>query len=189
MNQEVLDFIKLKDQEYAALKAEEKRAFMDKAGIWKKVFEDADDQAANGEKQEYPYGEYDGDKWKRYRRVYPELTEEEFAAMKQAQDRVDEAKHDEKEEKSSGSSGLATFLKVLAFVLFIGAFIAGIALANKEVSVGTYYTHTEKKFDLGTAIIYWGIGLFSGSVMLGFASIVENLNHQTQLLRAVLKKK
>ena len=83
---------------------------------------------------------------------------------------------------------MSTALVILALVVYVAAFIVGIEMGNKANLLNVYSSYSSN-FDLGTAVIYWGIGLFSGTVMLGFASIVDHMNKQTALLRMLLRKK
>lgn len=51
---------------------------------------------------------------------------------------------------------VASALKVMAFLVYIGGFITGIVM--------------------GDAIIYWFVAFFSGTTILGFAEIIQLLN-------------
>ncbi len=63
------------------------------------------------------------------------------------------------------NNGIATLLEVLAILVYIGAFIAGIMMGKD------YYGD----FSFGVALIYWVAGLFSGTMLLGFSEVVQLL--------------
>lgn len=64
---------------------------------------------------------------------------------------------------------IANALSVIAFLIYIGGFIAGIVLG---VETAEYY----EDFAFSVAFIYWAIALISGTLFLGFAEIIKLLN-------------
>lgn len=76
---------------------------------------------------------------------------------------------------------VATALTIIAWVIFIVGFVAGIVLGNEEVVHGTYHTYTTTEFSFAVALIYWCVSLVSGTTFLGFAEIIK-------LLDAIKKK-
>ena len=195
MNQAVQSFIDQKNKEYEAAKTAERNSFYNKFNLSTKVYEDTEEHGKLSSKEKaekYPFVDYSNGTSRRYRIVYPEFTDLEFETMKKAQERVDEvnseAKINKENDVSSKGSALATFLLVLAIVIFFAALIIGIEMGNKAGAFNAYSSYSSSRFDLGTASIYWGIGVFSGSVMLGLSDIVDHVNKQTNLLRAILNK-
>ena len=84
-------------------------------------------------------------------------------------------------EKTTENNPIATALTVIAWIVFIGGFIAGIALGTVEVERGYYYTYTDTEFSFAVAFVYWCVSLISGTMFLGFAEIIKLLD--------VIKKK
>jgi hypothetical protein len=68
------------------------------------------------------------------------------------------------------TNGVATALRVIAWITYIGGFIAGLILGNVDTG---YYGLTE--FSFSVAIIYWVAAFISGTVFLGFAEIISLL--------------
>ncbi len=66
--------------------------------------------------------------------------------------------------KEKKSNPVASLLKIIAALIFIGGFIAGIAMGSAE-----------REFSLQIAATYWGAFLVSGSMFLGFAEIIALL--------------
>ena len=79
-------------------------------------------------------------------------------------------------EEDVSNNPVATALTVIAWVIFIGGFIAGIVLGRVEVEKGYYYTYTDTEFSFAIAFVYWCVSLISGTVFLGFAEIIKLLN-------------
>ena len=71
---------------------------------------------------------------------------------------------------------IATALTIIAWVIFVGGFIAGIALGHVEVTMHNEADiWTEKKFSFAVALVYWAVSLISGIMTLGFAEIIKLL--------------
>ncbi len=195
MNPVVQAFIDQKNKEFEAAKSAEKQNFYNRNNLSTRVFEGTETTGKLSAKEKaemYPFIDYSSGANRRYRILYPEFTDEEFEAMKKAQERVDTINSSSKilKENDANKKGstLSTALVILALVVYVAAFIVGIEMGNKANLLNVYSSYSSN-FDLGTAVIYWGIGLFSGTVMLGFASIVDHMNKQTALLRMLLRKK
>ena len=77
---------------------------------------------------------------------------------------------------SSDSNPIATALKIISVIIFIGGFILGIVLGTQEVKQGIYYTYTKTEFSFAIALIYWAVSFISGMLMLGFSEIINLLN-------------
>lgn len=63
---------------------------------------------------------------------------------------------------------IAQTLKIIAYLIFLFGFIAGIAFANVDID---YYT----EWSLNIAIIYWVGAFVSGTIFLGFSEIISLL--------------
>lgn len=150
-------------REYFA-KAEEKENKLTEqelisAGLYEKEYSDKTEYS-----NEYPNIEWDNEtnEQKYYKKVPIQLTDEEC----------------EKFKKIYYSSALkptnpvATALTIIAWIIYIGGFIAGISFANVEV--GTYYSYEE--FSFAVALTYWAVSLISGTMFLGFAEIIKLLH-------------
>ena len=183
MNEKVQNFIEQKNKEVMEAKNKEKEDFLDRYGLYTAVYSEEKPSAyafTEEEKKEYPFIKWDNGKAIRYKKVYDEITDEEYEAMKKAEEPVLDEHNDEE-----NYSSIAMVLNIMGVVVYLTAFVLGIVLGNQTVS-GYYSSHTE--FNLGIAVVYWVIGAFSGTILLGFGKIVESLNQQTQLLKKLLKK-
>lgn len=103
-------------------------------------------------------------------------TEAEFKAMAEAYEKAnaykeEESIHGEAGENIVGNNRISNLLTLIAVVVFVIAFILGIVV-GKSLGGG---------FKLGLALLYWAGGFVVGSMMLGFAEIV-------QLLQAIKDK-
>ncbi|MBQ7953221.1 MAG: hypothetical protein IJ332_00550 [Clostridia bacterium] len=103
---------------------------------------------------------------KYYKKVPVEITDEEYQEVKKYS----------KQDDTLEINPIATALTCIAWVVFIGGFIAGIALGNVEVVKGSYYTYTDTEFSFAIAFTYWCVALISGTMFLGFAEIIKLLN-------------
>ena len=132
---------------------------LDDAGIYGKEYTDRTEYS-----EEYPEIEWDaGNEQRRYYRKIPiELTQEE----------VEEFRRAYRASASKSTNPIAVALTVIAWVIFIGGFLAGLCLSTVEV--GTYFTHEEFSFSI--ALTYWSAALVCGTLLLGFAEIIKLLN-------------
>lgn len=63
------------------------------------------------------------------------------------------------------TNGIASLLTFCAIIVYIGSFIIGIILGK-----------VLGQFSFAAAVIYWAVGLLSGSMMLGIAEIIKLLH-------------
>ncbi len=70
----------------------------------------------------------------------------------------------------SKNNGVATALRVIAWITYVGGFIAGLILGN--IVTGNYGL---TEFSFTAALIYWVAAFISGTVFLGFAEIISLL--------------
>lgn len=126
------------------------------------------DKIESNYNQEYPFYEWDHTCSinRYYKKTLLEVTDEEYEEIK---------KYSQKRYTSTNNP-VATALTVIAWIVFIGGFIIGIASANVEVIKGVYYTYTTTEFSLTIALTYWCIALISGTFLLGFAEIIKLLD-------------
>ena len=72
---------------------------------------------------------------------------------------------------STGKNSVGTLIQVIAIITYIAALLVGIAL-GKDM---------RGNFSFTAALVYWVVGFISGSMLLGFAEII-------QLLQAIKNK-
>ena len=77
---------------------------------------------------------------------------------------------------SDPENTVALVLKVLAWIIFIVGFFAGVSLANIEVTEGYYYTHTETQFSFSVALTYWSSAFVIGMLFIGFSEVIKLLH-------------
>lgn len=74
--------------------------------------------------------------------------------------------------ETKGNNSIASALRVFAWFIIIGGFIAGIVLARVEITTrfGDY-----TKWSFALALPYWATSFIAGLVYLGFAEIITLL--------------
>ena len=124
------------------------------------------------------------------KKVYPELTDDEYAALleiartieqleiMQKQNNKVEAKKQRLElsiaaKNNSGSNFAVTFMKVLTWILWIGGIIVSILSARVEVTTVRYYTETIFQWPifLSNFILYFVAGAICMCMSVLFANI------------------
>ena len=99
-----------------------------------------------------------------YYKLQPiEVTDEEYLKIKEIYDNKQKQAHSSS--NGTNSNGVATALNIIALIIFILGFIAGIALGIAE-----------RKFSFTTLITCWVSAFVSGMIFLGFAEIIKLLN-------------
>lgn len=163
MHQLLSDYIIKKEKEQKALLDKEKEKLLLSEGLFEKVYSDKDYYDP-----EYPESEWDNENQsaKYFKKVPIEITDSEYEILKNF------SKSEEKKENNA----VALALKVIAWIIMIGGFIAGIVLGNVEVTKGYYYTYTDTEFSFTIALTYWAVSLISGIFILGFSEIIKLLN-------------
>lgn len=119
--------------------------------------------------EEYPFCEWDVDRHASiyFKKVPIEITDEEYQEVK---------KYAKTEDKENGAKNpVAVALTIIAWIIFIGGFISGIALGWVEVEMGREFVRTYSEFSFESAFVYWCTSLISGTVFLGFAEIIKLL--------------
>lgn len=118
---------------------------------------------------EYPSTEWDhiNSINKYYKKIPIEVTDEEFEQVRKYSQTA--------KPQGDNKNGVAQALTIIAWIIFIGGFIAGFALGTVEVERGFYYTYTDTEFSFAAAFVYWCIAFISGTLVLGFAEIIKLL--------------
>lgn len=88
-------------------------------------------------------------------------------------------------ENGRSGKGVVIALNTIAIIIYLASLILGIVLGNMHTSAA-YSRSYKEEFDLATAMIYWGIGVVSGTILIAIANIIDNLNRQIMLQRALL---
>ncbi len=168
MNEKLKEFLDAKKVAEKKKYEEEKQKTEIELGLYEKVY--SPDNNYGGE---FSSSEWDNatSTYKFYKKVPVEITDEEYQEVKKYS----------KKENTTGNNPIATALTVIAWIVFIGGFIAGIALGTVEVERGYHYTYTDTEFSFAVAFVYWCVSLICGTIFLGFAEIIK-------LLDAIKKK-
>ena len=169
MNEKLKEFLDAKKDAEKKKYEKEKQKTLIELGLYEKVY-----SPDNNYSEEFSSSEWDSanSTYNYYKKVPVEITDEEYQEVKKYS----------KKDDTSEINPIATALTVIAWVVFIGGFIAGFVLGNEEVVVkGSYYTYTDTEFSFTIAFAYWCVALISGTMFLGFAEIIK-------LLDAIKKK-
>lgn len=78
-----------------------------------------------------------------------------------------------KEEIIKEKNIIATIIKVIAFIVYIGGFFAGLTFGYQTNTFNSYSSHD---FSFTVALTYWAISFISGTFILGFSEIINLLN-------------
>ena len=126
------------------------------AGLYEKEYSEK-----NYYSDEFPNYEWDAVNsiQKYYKKVPIQLTDEECEKFKKIY-------HNS---ALKPKNSIAVALRIIAWIIFIGGFIAGIFIAN--IQIGAYH-----EFSFVIALTYWVGALVSGIIFLGFAEIIKLLN-------------
>ena len=165
MHEKLVEFLNdKKDLEIKKYEKKKRETLID-LGLYEKVYS-PDNEYSN----EFCLSEWDDtiQANKYYKNVPIEITDEEYQEVKKYS----------KIEDEPTNNPVAVALTIIAWVIFIGGFLAGIALGTVEFEKG-YNTYTE--FSVAIAFVYWCVALISGTIFLGFAEIIK-------LLDAIKKK-
>ncbi len=158
MHKKVREFLETKKQAERELYDEKKREILIELGLYEKDYTDED-----GYSDEYPCGEYDQEigVYRYYKKIPVPVSDEEFEEIK---------KCSKIQTHQPINNPVAITLAIIAWLIYIGGFIAGVVFGNVEV--GRYY----KEFHFTIALIYWFSALLSGTLLLGFSEIIKLLN-------------
>lgn len=158
MHEKVKKYLETKESEIKRQKNEK----LIELGLFEKIY-----FGEEGYSEENSYYEWDNDKQQCvfYNKKAIEVTDEEYEQILKVS----------KEESTiqTGANKIATALTIIAWIVFIGGIVAGIALGTVKTH-GEYYSHTE--FSVSIALTYWSISLISGTLFLGFAEVIKLLS-------------
>ncbi len=156
MHELLKEYISKKEAEKNKKIEKEKNEYLILHGLYEKVYAETDVYDPS-----YAFEEIDEDTktYKRFNKVPIEISDSEYKYLLE----LDEPKK---------TNTIASILTVIAWITFIGGFIAGIVLGRVEAD--SYYSYTE--FSFAVALIYWGVSFLSGISILAFAEIIKLLN-------------
>ena len=154
----VQDYLSKKVNEKNELALKKKNELLLELNLFEKEYSDK-----NKYSSDYPFSEYDNQTGtsKYYKKIPIQVSDDEYSEI---------LKYQKQETKPTNT--ISTVFEVLAWIVFIGGFIAGIALGNVEVE-GYYSSHSE--FSFAIALTYWAVSFVSGMFFLGFAEIIQLL--------------
>ncbi len=172
MNQLVQDYLDRKSNESQEKSLKNKNELLIKLGLFEKEYSDKEEYS-----YKYPEKEWDNESntYKYFRKVPVEVSDSEYSQILKYQKDSTDANNNNGTPAFLPINTISTVFKVLAWIIFIGGFIAGIALGRVEVTRGYYYTYTDTEFSFAQAFIYWAISFISGMAFLGFAEIIQLL--------------
>lgn len=164
MNEKIKEFLEEKKEIGRKNIDEEKARTLINLGLYEKVYSPENEYSA-----EYPFSEWDSvsSTTKYFKKLAYEITDEEYEEVKKYSQSSNEFFYSE--------NAISKALTIIAWVIFIGGFIAGLALGNVEVTKGVYYRYTDTEFSFAIAFTYWCVSLISGTMFLGFAEIIKLL--------------
>ena len=170
MNEKVKDYLEQQEANQTAQHKREKEEILIKLGLVEKKFA-PDDQIRD--REGYPYVELLNGVPRRYKNVPIEISDEDFEKVKECYERQFLSKKEPPRIRSHVSSDgyeekdpIAVALTVVASIIFIIGFFAGIALGSHSSFVLT--------------ILYWVLSGITGLMFLGFARIIKLLNRQSE---------
>ena len=163
MHEKLKNFLETKKANEKKKSDEQKQKTLIELGLYDKIY-----SPDNKSSSEFPLSEWDynNSTTKFYKKVPIDVTDEEYEEIK---------KYSTNKTLSENNS-IATFLNVIACILFVGGFFAGFLFGTIEVEKGYYYTYTDTEFSITIAFICWFISFISGTVFLGFSEIIKLLN-------------
>ena len=170
MDKRVQEYIESQKKLQEKVKQQKKLAFLIKVGLYEKVYAPDDEMDLD----EYPKTEWDKENSRnRYYKIVPfEINDDEYEQIRESYNSVESMKTNEED---NSTNSVATFMIVVAILIFLAGLIAGIAFGNTEKIVSGYYsTHTEKEFSFAVASVYWAASFISGSVFIGLAEIIRH---------------
>ena len=148
-----------KMQEEETKKQEKREALLLKLGLY-----DVEYSPYEYHSPEYPF--FDSEAGKYYKKNIIEISDEDYQEL---------LNHFEAtEEHGYQNIIIATVIRIISAIVFLGGFIMGIVCGNVEIS-GLYTSYT--RFSPAIAFTYWGISLISGFILLGFAQIIQTLDN------------
>ncbi len=162
MNKLVEDYLNNKAEEAANAEQKKKDALLLKLGLYEKEY-----SVDSTYSVDYPLSEWDSENsiMRYYRKIPIAVSDDEYLEILKYQ------KATEVEYKKNNTVSIV--FKILALIVFVCGFIAGIVLGQTEV-IGLYSHYT--KFSFAAALSYWAISFVSGMIFIGFAEIIQLLH-------------
>ena len=168
----------------------EKAEFLKKHGLTEKKY-----SPNNEPSDEYPYVENISGTIRYYKIVPMEIPDEDFERLKAYYESIsDEPKKTGEAKELATPRGkrshissktfeekdpIAVALTVVAWIIFIGGFFAGLVLGKQPV-VSSWGRVIETEFSFALACLYWVLSGITGLMFLGFARIIKLLNRQSE---------
>ncbi len=160
MNEIIKNFIDTKISEENAKHEAEKSTTLSNLGLYEKVYSPDNKYSA-----EYPVSELDSNNTFKYYKNKPiEISDEDYEELKKHLDKGEHKKH----------KTMALIFTVIAWIVFVGGFVAGISFAN--IVIDPYDVVNGTYFSFSIAFTYWSVSLISGTIILGFAEIIKILD-------------
>lgn len=134
-----------------------KRDFLVEEGLFDKIYEP---EEAGHDVDEYPHSENNnGLNHTRYYKIVPyDVTDEEFDTLLRLHSVSKKSK-----DKDGQTSGYATFMIIVAVIIYIAGLIAGFMMGRAHFG-----------FSSEVAVIYWIIAFAAGSLFIGIAGIIKS---------------
>ena len=183
MNEKVKAYLEQQEANQTAQHKREKEEILIKLGLVEKKFA-PDDQIRD--REGYPFVEVLNGVPRRYKNVPIEISDEDFEKVKACYERQFLSKKEPPRIRSHVSSGgdeekdpIAVALTVVAWIIFIGGFFAGLVLGKQPV-VSSWGRVIETEFSFALACLYWVLSGITGLMFLGFGRIITLLNCQSE---------
>lgn len=160
MNKKLEQYLSKKEQEKRTVIERKKRDLLLREGLYEVQY--FDEWRADSS--------YDNESGKYFVRVPIEISDEEYQLVKELS-----VSSNKGYDKVDCDNGIATLLTVIAWIIYIAGFVAGIGFGNVEVVRGTYITYTDTEFSFQIAFTYWATCFITGTMFLGFAEIIKLL--------------
>lgn len=160
MNERLEQYFAEKKKEQEELRNKKKIELLFQEDLYEKIPIEENDAEGNHNLE----AEWDYETSSFYQKVPIDITDEEYEQLKKVCAVSDESENQ-----------IAKALTVIAWIIYIGGFFAGILFGLVEVNRGSYYTYTDTTFSFALAFSYWAICFVAGTMFLGFAEIIKLL--------------
>ena len=152
MHEKLKEYFEKAEEEENKLTAQE----LISAGLYEKEYSEKNEYS-----YEYPDSEWDeeNNKQKYFKKVPIQLTDEECEKFKKIY----------YSSALKPTNPIASALSIIAVLIYIGGFIAGILLGAEAADI-------YEDFAFSVAFVYWATALISGTLFLGFAEVIKLLN-------------
>ena len=141
---------------------------------------DENGNISNAPSKEYPY--FDPDVKRAYKRVAPEVTDEEYQRICELEEALKKDTTIVVAPEKESSNAMAKSLSAVGWFFILGGIIAGFIAGITTQTTVSYFTQSAT-FQWTVAIIYWAVSFVSGILMLGVAEIIHLLERINSKLR------